>query len=370
LRVLIFRSRAIDSAVYKIAEILSKNGYSVELIIWDRKGKTRKQLLNGYSVYYFGLNAPYDELAAILYLPFWWLFEFLYILSSHADVIHFCDLDTILPFIFIKKLKKRKCLYTIYDFYADNLPVFFPSILRKLISRLELSYISITDGTFIVDEHRYSQINKSKIKNLKIIYNSPPDLLDVHNKCKNIPKHSFTIFYAGVIHKTRGIATLLEAIRDLYDVALIVAGTGGSYFKEFLNMSANLGNVQYLGQIKYEEVLHSTLFSELIVALYDPSIPNNRFASPNKLFEAMMCGKPIIVNEGTCMAEIVRKENCGLVVPYGDVEALKRAILVVKNDPVFATLLGLNGRKAYETTYSWKIMEDRLLNLYKTVLKL
>ena len=79
----------------------------------------------------------------------------------------------------------------------------------------------------------------------------------------------------------------------------------------------------------------------------------------------MMCGKPILVSDETTMAEIVRKEDCGIVVPYGDVDATKRAILTLKNDPALCRRLGENGRRAYETKYSWKIMEERLLKIYR-----
>jgi len=121
----------------------------------------------------------------------------------------------------------------------------------------------------------------------------------------------------------------------------------------------------YLGPIMYDIVIEKTLQADLLFALYDPRVPNNRYASPNKLFEAMMCGKPILVSDGTAMADIVKEEECGLVVPYGDVDAIKHAILTLKNDPVLCRRLGENGRRAYETKYNWKIMEERLLEIYR-----
>ena len=80
-----------------------------------------------------------------------------------------------------------------------------------------------------------------------------------------------------------------------------------------------------------------------------------------------MCAKPIIVNDNSSMADIVREENCGLVVPYGDVDAIRSAILMLKNDPALCKRLGENGRKAYETKYSWKIMEERLLEVLRKI---
>ena len=67
-----------------------------------------------------------------------------------------------------------------------------------------------------------------------------------------------------------------------------------------------------------------------------------------------MCGKPIIMNSEVAASEIVLEEKCGIVVPYGDVDAIKEAINKLKNDPNLRKELGENGRKAYEKRYSWK----------------
>ena len=77
-----------------------------------------------------------------------------------------------------------------------------------------------------------------------------------------------------------------------------------------------------------------------------------------------MCAKPIIVSDGSAMSVIVRKEDCGLVVPWGDVAALKEALLKLKNVPDLRRTLGENGRRAYDERYGWPIMEKRLLKAY------
>lgn len=78
----------------------------------------------------------------------------------------------------------------------------------------------------------------------------------------------------------------------------------------------------------------------------------------------MMCGKPIIVSEGTSMANIIEKYANGLVVPCDDIDAIKEAVLRLKNDTRLRQILGENGRKAFDSFYNWEIMEKRLLNVY------
>jgi len=78
----------------------------------------------------------------------------------------------------------------------------------------------------------------------------------------------------------------------------------------------------------------------------------------------MMAGKPILVNTGTEMANFVENEKCGLVIEGKDLVRIKEAILRLKENPELCRQLGENGRKAYEQKYSWRIMEQRLKDLY------
>ena len=81
----------------------------------------------------------------------------------------------------------------------------------------------------------------------------------------------------------------------------------------------------------------------------------------------MMCTKPIIVSDGSSMAEIVRKEQCGLIIPYNDSKSLQNAILLLKENLQLRENLGANGRSAYERSYGWHIMEGRLIASYEAL---
>jgi len=121
---------------------------------------------------------------------------------------------------------------------------------------------------------------------------------------------------------------------------------------------------RFLGNVPYEEVLDWTAMADAVVALYDPAIPGNRLASPNKLFEAMMFGKPVIVSDGTRMAEIVRTQGCGLIVTYGDRKALQSALERLMLSPEDTAVMGARGRAAYAANYTWAAMSNRLVKAY------
>ena len=80
-----------------------------------------------------------------------------------------------------------------------------------------------------------------------------------------------------------------------------------------------------------------------------------------------MLGKPIIVADQTNMDRIITANECGLVVPYGDVISLEKAILRLQFDPQLRQQLGQNGRSAYESTYNWSLMQEKLVQLYQRV---
>jgi glycosyltransferase involved in cell wall biosynthesis len=287
-------------------------------------------------------------------------------LKSEWDIVHAVDLDTFIPALLAAKLKKKKIIYDIFDFYVDM--VKFPPTIRNFIAKFDIFLMRYADAIIIVDPIRLKQIQRENDSSVTVIFNSPLD----NNHIVGTEFHNlegyFKIFYAGGLFQDRDFATIIEVVKKFDNIKLEFAGWG-QYEKELIKLIDNESHITFIGIIPYDEVLKKTFQSDLLFAFYDPSIPNNRYASPNKLFEAMMCEKPILVSDGTAMAEIVRQENCGLVIPYGDSNAIKQAILRLKNDPQLCKQLGANGRKAYEQKYNWKIMEKKLLEIYTTLSK-
>jgi glycosyltransferase involved in cell wall biosynthesis len=372
MNVILVRGRATDPAVNKIAKSLSQNGYNVKLLVWDRQNTLKVKNDEGYEICRFKFKAPSDKLMALFYLPIWWIYEIFFLLKEDCNVIHTCDLDTLVPAILVKLVKRVKLCYIIYDFYADNLAdgkfILLRKHIRSLVASIEKFGIRFVEILFLVDKSRYQEVEGAKINNLVYIYNSPPDYFDVkQEKESRDAEIQIIIFYAGNITKFIGLQYMIKAVQDLDNVKLIMSGPIGD--NELIEKSiSQSGKIQYLGWLPtYKDVIKKTLEADILFRFSDPKVPKSKYASPNKLFEAMMCEKPIIVTDDTSMANIVREENCGLVVSYGDIDAIKEAIIKLKNNPDLRQRLGKNGRRAYEEKYSWDIMEKRLINAYKKI---
>lgn len=360
MKTILIRSKTTDPSIFKVANTLLKNGNEVELLVWDRQHSLKVDDYP-YKIHKFNLKAPYDSYWTLLYLPIWWIYEFIFLIRNNQDLIHSCDFDTLWPAILAKTLKRIKLFYTIYDFYSDSMP-YIPGFVRKLVAFLEKEGIGFSDTLFLVDKSRYEQIKGAKIKKLFYIYNSP---LDHYNpkEMENEKNNKFIIFYAGSLERSRGLNFMIDAVKDLNSIDLIIGGIGNTE-KLIEKASQKNNNIKFLGWLDYDDVIKKSLGADVLFAFYDPKIPINRFASPNKLFEAMMCGKPIITNSNTNASEIVYSENCGIVLEYGDVQILKKTLIKLEENPDLRLQLGLNGRNAFKRKYSWEIMEKRLINAY------
>jgi len=365
-RVVIFRSNPIapDPRVEKIAFALSKS-YDVRVVGWDRTGTIAAEKIYPYftlelfsKVSHFGsgIKNLFHLLSWQAFL-IWWVFRF----GRSYQVIHACDFDTVLPALFGRLFFGYKVVYDIFDFYADHIR-YTPEWLKRLIRWLDHKAVRMANAVVLVTEAQLPQLDNAKPRRLVIIYNTPVDA-----SASVIPQRDplihFRIAYIGILQVERGLLEMLEVVRKQPSWHLDLAGFGGDEPK-IIASALEIPNVTWYGRISYEKTLELSRSADVLFSTCNPVVPNYRHASANKMFEAMMLAKPIIVARDTNMDLMVEKYHCGLVVPYGDTNALQESLELLANDIDLRLTLGRNGRQVYEASYSWDKMEKRLLDLY------
>lgn len=368
-RVLICRSNPIapDPRVEKEALTLSEAGYSVTLLGWDRTAKLPAyDSVVGLPCHRLPIKAEYAR--GIHNLPDllrWQMGLLKWLIRQHKeyDIIHACDFDTVLPALLCKAMYGKKVVYDIFDFYADHLRS-TPAYIKKTIQAADLYAINRVDALILADESRKEQIGGVLPANNTVIYNSPPDRTNFD--ATRPTSTGLNLVYVGLLQVERGLLQLMDVLAHHPDWSLDLAGFGGDQ-ETILSKATTMPNVNWHGRISYDLAIQLSQAADVLFATYDPAIPNHRYASPNKVFEAMMLGKPIIVAQNTNMDRMITASNCGLVVTYGDVPSLEAALNQLASDNNLRLQMGHNARKAYETTYDWEIMQNRLLNLYEAL---
>jgi glycosyltransferase involved in cell wall biosynthesis len=375
-RVVITRSNPIspDPRVEKTARALQEAGYIPTLLGWDRTGSLpAMEQVAGSTCFRLRIRAQYGSGARNLPALLRWQAGLLRWLIDHhdeIDIIHACDFDTVLPALWCRRRYGIRVVYDIFDFYADHLRG-VPGWLKNMIRSADLRVVKRADAVILVDESRSAQIAGAKPRRSAVIYNSPEDVLDQIRHSSNEDTHPglqprLRIIYAGLLMVERGLLELISILPRHPDWRLDLAGFGGDEDR-IVSAAKGTPNVGWHGRLPYASVLELSYRADVLLATYDPSVPNHRYASPNKVFEAMMLGKPVVVARDTNMDAIITAHQCGLVVPYGDAVSLESALQRLAEDPELRGELGRKGRIAYETTYSWAIMKERLLRLYREV---
>ncbi len=368
-RVILIRTNLMDRDPWLAKEIdtLKRGGYAITLLCWDRDSKAsraqRWETGDNYKEIRLSLKAPWGG-KILLFLPIWWCFVFFWVTVQRWDMAHAINFDSIVPAVIAAKQKKQPIIYEIFDVYADA--IVLPQLLRQIGIYIDKIFMRLANAVIIANEAQERELNGIPNSNIVAIYNPPPDYF---GKLDTQENEIFTIFYAGVLLRSRpmNLEKVFQAIRNTDKVRLVIAGYGDQVKEIELWASEAADKVTFIGKISYTEVLERTMTSDLLFALYDPIVSSVRHASCNKVFEAMMGHKPILVSKGTAMADMVEKENCGLVVDCNSVEEIRQAIVRLKESPELCRQLGANGRRAYEQKYSKEIMEHRLLTLYRQI---
>lgn len=285
---------------------------------------------------------------------------------KNIDIIHSFDLDCGLVSIIFSKIFKKKVVYHIADFYVDSRPG-IPNALQTLIRSLEFYVIREAESVIICTEKRINQIKGSKPKKLRVVHNVPianPELnkvkIDVPLEIMKTKRISFG-YVGGLskIHFTREIMSILSNDSDIF---LNIAGYGDLdvYTGE---IASKCQNINYYGRIDYNSAIYLYNNSDIILMIYDPSVPNHKFSAPNKLYEAMMLGKAIIVVKDTGIDDIVEKEKMGIVIEYTE-KALLEAIQFLKSNPKQLEIMKKNAKIAYRN-FTWDEMKSRIQSIYQ-----
>ena len=198
---------------------------------------------------------------------------------------------------------------------------------KKLCYKADL--IIITSMKFY-DMHYCNFIDKSKF----IYIPNVPDL-SVFKEYK--PKNhndTFTIGWIGSIRYKNQMKNLIS-LSEKCRINLFIAGYEDDT-NEIHNICVNKKNITWFGPYSYErDIVGLYEKCDAIFAVYNANLINERIALPNKLYESVICGLPIIVSKGTYLSEIVNDLKIGVSVDCDNVDELEEAIHLIKTNYEF-----------------------------------
>jgi glycosyltransferase involved in cell wall biosynthesis len=285
-------------------------------------------------------------------------------LSIDADIYHFHDPELLR---FAIRLK-RKGKIVVYDAHED-LPrqimgkeyLRFKSLVANIVERYE-NHIArrvnlvVTATPFIAK--RFRAINSSTID-----INNFPLLTEIDVLEEGIQRNFKRICFIGGISKIRGIIELVEALKGT-DIQLDLAGTIPAALLEILEQSEGWRNVRPLGYINRQESLQVKGEVAAGMVTFLP-LPNHVNAQPNKIFEYMASGLPVIGSNFPLWKEIIEENECGICVDPMDPTSVRNGIVAVLGDPERARKMGENGKRMVLEKYNWNAEALKLVKVYR-----
>ena len=368
-----------DSRVEKEMYALSSE-HEVFLLGWNREASgagitSEKHMIHDRKFTYYLIPEPAAYGGGMKRMAgpmkrFWKrAYDFLAENSDKYDVIHAVNFDTARPAFQAAKKFGKKVVYDIFDYYSDSYNA--PGVVKSAIRKMENGYIDQADMTIICSEERKAQIDGSSPRKLIIVENSPEDIAvrdDFELNSGSVPERP-KVVYAGMLVFDRFLRETCEVTMRRSDIEWHVAGYGvlRSYIEE---CAASHDNIFYYGPLPYDDILALEKKCDIMTALQDPSVPNNRYSAPNKFYEALMLGKPLImVKNGSLYREI---ENAGfgevIDVAGGNVEEkISDALDAIIRRQNEWDKMGRSARDLYDSRYPWSKSAGALLEGYRSL---
>ncbi len=363
----IFRN---DPRVYYEAEALTEAGHEVVVLVWARHD-TENELPemeehDGIEVRYIHLSGSGEDMTQrplLGNMKWWWRgYKEAVKLDDKVDfdAVHCHDLDTLLPGVLLKKKRGLKLIYDAHEIFGLMIKKDRSRFLAEGAILFEKFLASNADHIITTSRPFYEHLDEVTDRPLDIVRNTKPLLCEEHEAPSNdVP----TFSYIGLLHESRMFPELVDLFGEMEGVKFRIAGKKENLYQEVKKRASKYSNVEFLGSIPYSKVLEETKRADAVVCPIDPEDPNSSLALANKQFEAMVCGRPIIVSGETHAGEVTREWGCGLVVEHS-VGGIKEAVERLKDDVGLREELGRKALDAAVEKFNWEDEKRKLVEIY------
>jgi len=177
------------------------------------------------------------------------------------------------------------------------------------------------------------------------------------------------VCYVGGIGRIRGVLEVVESMALVTSAARLQLV--GKFTEPAVEAKARQSRgwckIDVRGFMNREQVAEILSGSVAGIVTFLP-VPNHIDAQPNKMFEYMSAGVPVIASNFPLWREIIEGNSCGVCVDPLDPKAIAGAIDELIRSPQEAEQMGRNGQKAVHERYNWDIEEQKLFDLYSRLL--
>lgn len=374
---------------YWIAKELIKEGHQVTMLTTSStiKDKILRKNIEGIDVIY--LKVPYNQNMGI----FARLVSFMkFMLKSTLQSLRLKKVDLVIatstpltigfPALVLKKFRNTPYIFEVRDLWPE-VPIQMGALKNSLLIKLANWFekfiyenashiVALSPGMADGIHRKHIPVSKiSMIPNMAKIKDFWPREKDYDLMLQlGLSKDSFKVIHFGALGLANGAMSIIESakfLNDTINIEFIFIG-GGSTEDELIKecQKNSLKNVHFLGSFPMSKTSDIVNLCDVSIVSFK-DLPILYTNSPNKLFDSLSAGKPIIVNSAGWTKEMVEKNNCGFYVNPNRPEELVSKIKLLQADNELVKKMGQNSRMLAEKEYDKGILCNRYVNLIENL---
>lgn len=372
-----------DVRVMREATALANAGYTVTIV--DMECDTRRprtEIIEGIRIkHVFIRNMYVATRIKLMYLPRFariLLWGTLRVLSTPADVYHAHDANA-LPACYVGSWVRRKPL--ILD--AHELPLVQPNLTRwrklsAISGRFLRGMMRRCTGTITVSpplapelQQRYGGPLATIVRNVPVY--RPPESSNRLREHLGLPPDTRIALYQGGLQENRNLDVLVRAGKFLLPGTVVVMMGPGPLRRHLESLIADEGvgeRIKVLPAVPYEGLFEWTASADISLSVFDPGYsPSIHMCLPNKLFEYLMAGVPVLASRLPAVEDIIQTYQVGRVVEDIRPEAVAQAIDAMLADREGLRRMRANALAASREYLRWDCESGVLTQFYQQILE-
>lgn len=353
---------ATDQRVQRHAALLVSEGYELT-VIGRRKGKSLDFNPSDYNVI---------RLRSIIEKG--WFFYvsyniklFFYLLFHRSSVIWSNDLDTLLPSYLVSRLKSNVLIYDTHEYYTgvpelQDRPLvhsFWVALEKWILPKVKFG---LTVSESVADRYRVEYgITLTTIRNIPALSLKENNALETPHA---LPSNPF-IIYQGVLNKDRGLEELITAMQWIEAYSLVIVGKGDleaslKQLAQELNLSKR---IVFLGLLTPDELKKVTPRALVGVSIEKPTNLNYIMCLPNKLFDYIQAGIPVVAYPHPEIKKIIDAYQCGAYIQSHDPQQMAVELNAILASQTVSQWR--EGSRKASLVLTWEREKEVLLNWFK-----
>ncbi len=260
-------------------------------------------------------------------------------------------------------LPGTKVVFDNEDVYSLMISPDTPKKLHAIIRAVEFELASKADLCIFPNEAMKNYFSIHHVSQALVVPNIPENEFAANyrrsGKTSDRQSKTCSIVYFGLMTRYRGLENLIKAIALVncqgVDVSCSLIGDG-PLVKELIALASTTQgahNTHFLGRIYREKIPEIVATFDAAAILNSAKDPMNWVGNPNKLYESMALGVPVIASNFGEIARIVKEANCGILVNPDNVADIAKAIKTLTTNTELRERFSVNAIKFMHNKYSW-----------------